>query len=95
MKEILKKYLDNSPDCDTIILELQDSYELEQLYKLADLADYNDNCLMFSTGLPFKETNEHVQWIFSLIRNVWDIAYNHGYQDAQADSGLTLIEQED
>lgn len=33
--------------------------------------------------------------LFDLIRNVWDIAYTYGYQDAQADAGLDLSEQED
>lgn len=98
MKDIMKKYLDNSPDCDTIILELQGSYDLAHMIECADLDDYMNKEYEIKRGMydPNDEYNDlSVRSLFDLVREIWDAAYNHGYQDAQVDCGLTLTEQEE
>lgn len=97
MEDIFKKYLDNSQDYDTIKLELENSYNFEQCFEVMDMVDHQDADTLarnHALSYPFiVETNR--QMLFDLIREVWDIAYSHGYHDAQADEGINLTEIEE
>lgn len=94
MEDIFKKYLDNSQDCNTIKLELENSYPLEDLWDLAKQADYSDLRILQQQGLRIENVETNRKLLFDLIREVWDIAYSHGYHDAQADEGMGLSEME-
>lgn len=87
MKDLFKKYLDNSADCDTIKIELIGCDDFEKTFEGARLAD----CYWQKP----REGYKYKQALFNLIRIVWDKAYSHGYHDAQAECGLTLAEIEE
>lgn len=96
-KEEFEKYLGNSQDCETLYLALGDKYEFEQCYETMHDMDLQDADVLVKHGTlsyPFTvETSR--QMLFDFIREVWDAAYNHGYHDGAAESGVTLAEMED
>lgn len=82
MKDLFKKYLDNSADCDTMYLELADKVK-----------EFRDDYIWLE-GWDASVTTDN-ELLFNLIRTVWDKAYSHGYHDAQAECNLTLEEIEE
>lgn len=71
-------FLDNSNDAMIIRMELEDMYEYEQMFELCKQADDNDQTVIFKDNSGTVETSRQI--LFDLIRNVWDIAYNYGYE---------------
>ena len=87
LDDLGKKGLDNSPDCDTIILELQG---IDKCYLAEAILSY-DSLMSESVSELAYAANDY----WNLIRNLWDAAYSHGFHDGQAECGVTLNEMED
>lgn len=79
MQEYFKNYFDNSPDSDTIMLELS----------------VCDDFISFLSFIAACQVPSLTQELFNIIRYVWDAAYSHGEHDALAEVGATLKEMED
>lgn len=89
-------YLDNSADCDTIKYEVRFIYEFGELLDLVELVDSQEETILKVKGIIAKDAQVHSNraMLFDFIRELWDIAYNHGFHDGQVDLGLTLADME-
>lgn len=96
------KFFDNSPDAETISLEVSPLESFQNLFEMMQETDSHDSYILLQLvqlqhGNPdeLEPIEESQQTLFDLIRNVWDIAYSHGYHDAQADDGKPLSKIEE
>lgn len=84
MLENFKKYLDNSADCDTIILECSQLEEFKQMNDILLDSAYDGFMIVDD------ELSEKTKVFFSFIRNIWDIAYSHGEMDTKKENNLEI-----
>ena len=84
MLKDLKKYLDNSADCDTIVLECS---QMELFKKLDDIA--RASATKYDIFIPrIYYNNKYLFCMF--IRELWDIAYSHGEMDTKKENNLEI-----
>lgn len=87
MIDNFKKYLDNSQDADALILELQDNPRFWSIYQMMEEADANDTKVLnrlfetLNSDIECEECTQSRADFFTLIREVWDIAYSYGFKD--------------
>lgn len=86
---MLVEYLDNSMDSYTIILEIEPLECYQNLVlALFEVDAKTELCLRNIIDDDFMlDTQYTLNYdLCTLIRSVWDIAYNHGYVDCEKDN---------